>query len=36
MFMVDRLLDAARELPTATPSELFDRFVAWTRTSRTT
>jgi hypothetical protein len=30
-FMVLMLNDAAGDMPGATPSELFERFVAWTR-----
>jgi hypothetical protein len=29
--MVDRLLEAARDVPTMQPAEAFDRFLAWTR-----
>ena len=32
IFMADRLLEATRDLTTVTPAELFDRFLAWTRT----
>jgi hypothetical protein len=31
IFMVDRLLEAIRDVPAMTPFELFDRFLAWTR-----
>ncbi|MEV1289038.1 hypothetical protein [Micromonospora sp. NPDC049679] len=31
MYGAERLAEAARDLPTATPEELFTRFVAWTR-----
>jgi hypothetical protein len=34
--MVDRLLEAARDVPTMQPAEAFDRFVAWTRGQSTT
>jgi len=30
--MVDRLLEAIRDVPSMAPAELFDRFLAWTRT----
>jgi hypothetical protein len=32
IFMVDRLLEAIRDVPPMAPAELFDRFLAWTRT----
>lgn len=31
IYVGGRLADAARELPTAPPGELHERFVAWTR-----
>jgi hypothetical protein len=31
MVMADRLHEAAAEMPTTSPVELFDRFLAWTR-----
>ncbi len=31
LFMVDRMLEAVRDVPTMQPSQLFDRFLAWTR-----
>ncbi len=31
ILMVDRLQEAVHDLPTTAPSELFDRFLAWTR-----
>jgi hypothetical protein len=31
MFAVDRLAEAARDVPTMTPAELYERFLAWTR-----
>ena len=31
IFAVDRLSEAARDIPTMTPAELYERFLAWTR-----
>jgi hypothetical protein len=31
IMMADRLLDAVGDMPTASPADLFDRFLAWTR-----
>jgi hypothetical protein len=31
MYAWGRLEEAARDLPAATPAELFERFLAWTR-----
>jgi hypothetical protein len=28
---MDRLTEAARDVPTFTPDELFERFLSWTR-----
>jgi hypothetical protein len=33
ILMVDRMLEAARDVPTMQPGELFDRFFSWTRRS---
>ena len=31
IFAAERLIEAARDVPTITPAELFERFLSWTR-----
>lgn len=30
VFMSERMVEAAKDMPTVKPAELFDRFIAWT------